>query len=193
MIYGYARVSTKGQAKNGNSLQEQREKLIESGADEIFEDSCTGTKIDRPEFDKLLMLIQPGDTLIVTKLDRFARTAPDAATLIRDLVSKGVKVNVLNMGIADNSPMGKLMITILLAFAEFERDMIVERTCEGKQIAREREGFTEGRPRIDLPMFDDFYDKQKKGEITVGECCKQMGISRSVWYSRIRERGIRCE
>lgn len=188
MIYGYARVSTKGQVKNGNSLQDQREKLFESGATQIFEDSCTGTKIERPEFDKLLSLIQSGDTLIVTKLDRFARTAPDAATLIRDLVNKGVKVNVLNMGIADNTPMGKLMITILLAFAEFERDMIVERTWEGKQIAREREGFTEGRPRIDLPMFNVLYNKQQKGEMTVNECCEQMGISRSVWYSRVRER-----
>lgn len=190
MIYGYARVSTKGQVKNGNSLQDQREKLVESGATKIFEDSCTGTKIERPEFDKLLSMIQPGDTLIVTKLDRFARTAPDAATLIRDLVNKGVKVNVLNMGIADNTPMGKLMITILLAFAEFERDMIVERTWEGKQIAREREGFTEGRPRIDLPMFNVFYNKQQSGELTVDECCSQLGISRSTWYDRVRSETV---
>lgn len=183
MIYGYARVSTKGQARNGNSLQDQRERLIENGAQRIFVDTCTGTKIDRPEFDKLLLTIQPCDTLIVTKLDRFARTAPDAATLIRDLVDRGIKVNVLNMGIADNTPMGKLMITILLAFAEFERDMIIERTATGKAIKRESDpNYREGRPKRDLPDFQKFLQKQKNGEITVTDACRQLGISRTQWY-----------
>ena len=146
MIYGYARVSTKGQARNGNSLTEQIERLTENGAAKIYIDSYTGTELTRPEFNKLLSTIRDGDTLIVTKLDRFARTAPDAANLIRELVNRNVKVNVLNMGIADNSPMGKLMITILLAFAEFERDMIVERTSSGKAIKKENDPtFHEGR------------------------------------------------
>lgn len=84
---------------------------------------------------------------MVTKLDRFARTAPEACTLIRNLAERGVKVHVLNMGIADNSPMGKLMITILAAFAEFERDMIVERTQSGRAMAREKNAFfVDGRP-----------------------------------------------
>ena len=74
MIYGYARVSTKGQEKNGNSLENQIELLKENGAAEIYADSFTGTKTDRPEFKKLLTVLKEGDTLIVTKLDRFARS-----------------------------------------------------------------------------------------------------------------------
>lgn len=183
MIFGYARVSTKGQARNGNSLQDQKERLLENGAKQIFVDSCSGTKIERPEFDKLLSTIQSGDTLIVTKLDRFARTAPDAANLIRDLVNKGIKVHVLNMGIADNTPMGKLMITILLAFAEFERDMIVERTATGKAIKRENDpNYHEGRPKKEIPDLEKFRQKQKDGEITVTDACRQLGISRTQWY-----------
>lgn len=146
MIYGYARVSTKGQQREGNSLTDQENKLKEAGAEMIVADSFTGTKMDRPQFSALMERLQPGDTLIVTKLDRFARTATDGAQSVRELVGRGVTVNILNMGIADNTPMGKLMVTILLAFSEYERDMIVERTQTGKAIAREKEGFTEGRP-----------------------------------------------
>lgn len=151
MKYGYARVSTCRQAKNGNSLQDQERMLIRAGVslENIFADSYTGTKMDRPEFDALLEIIKSGDELVVCKLDRFARTAPEGAMLVRDLVNRDVKVNILNMGIADNTPMGKVMVTVLLAFAEFERDMIVERTSAGKAYAREhKEGYREGRPPL---------------------------------------------
>lgn len=147
MIYGYCRVSTKGQAKDGNSLEAQEKALRETGATKIYSDALTGTKADRPKFDKLLNELKKGDTLIVTKLDRFARNAEDAIHVIKELVNKGVIVNILNMGIADNTPMGKLMITIISGFAEFERDMIVERTQEGKAIAKQNPDFREGRPK----------------------------------------------
>lgn len=146
MIYGYARVSTTGQIK-GNSFEEQEELLKNNGADIIYKESFTGTKLQRPVFDKLINELVSGDTLIVTKLDRFARNSPDACNLIRSLVDRGITVNVLNMGIANNTAMGKLMITILSGFAEFERDMIVERTQAGKAIARTKAGFKEGRPK----------------------------------------------
>lgn len=146
MIYGYARVSTKGQAKDGNSLEAQERQLKENGAELIFIESFTGTKIERPELDKLLNEIKSGDTLIVTKLDRFARSVSQASNLITVLIDKGVRVNVLNLGILDNSSVSTLMRNILLSFAQFERDMIVERTQEGKTIARLKEDFREGRP-----------------------------------------------
>lgn len=146
MIYGYARVSTRGQAKDGNSLEAQKHQLKEYGAEEIFIESFTGTKMERPELDKLLNQIRDGDTLIVTKLDRFARSVSQASNLITMLIDKGVRVNVLNLGILDNSSVSTLMRNILLSFAQFERDMIVERTQEGKAIARQREDFREGRP-----------------------------------------------
>lgn len=148
MIYGYCRVSTKGQAKDGNSLEAQKNTLKENGAEILFIDSFTGTKMDRPELDKLLSKLQAGDTLIVTKLDRFARSVSQATELITSLIDKGIKVNILNLGVLDNSSMSTLMRNILLSFAQFERDMIVERTQEGKAIARQKPDFKEGRPKI---------------------------------------------
>lgn len=153
MIYGYCRVSTKGQAKDGNSLEAQENALREAGAEVIYSEAFTGTKKDRPELTKLLEALQAGDTLVVTKLDRVARSASQGMDLVDELLNKGITVNILNMGTLDNTPTGKLIKNIFLCFAEFERDMIVERTQEGKAVARERakaEGkdFREGRPKI---------------------------------------------
>lgn len=147
MIYGYARVSTAGQKHDGNSLESQRDELIKAGAQEVFEEAYTGTKTDRPILNSLINKLKSGDTLTVVKLDRLSRTAGEGANLIKRLTDNGIKVNIINMGIADTtSSMGKLMVTILLAFAEFERDMIVERTQTGKAIAKQNPDFTEGRP-----------------------------------------------
>lgn len=152
MIYGYGRVSTINQGKNGNSLQEQENRLREAGAQEIVLDVFTGTKIDRPEFAKLLSRLQSGDKLIVTKLDRFARTAVEGGAIVKELLERGVTIQILNMGIADNTPMGRLMVNMLLAFAEFERDMIVERTQAGKAVAREKGIRVDGRPKKYSPQ-----------------------------------------
>lgn len=189
MIYGYARVSTKGQARDGNSLEGQEKLLRENGAEMIFCESFTGTKKHRPELDKIMTQVQEGDVLVVTKLDRIARSTRDGLDIIDELLAKGVSINILNMGKFDNSPSGKLMRTIFLAFAEFERDMIVQRTQEGKSIAREREDYKEGRKRIDIPDFEKFLEKQKSGELTVSECCRQLGITRPLWYKRCKEMG----
>ena len=121
--------------------------LKEHGAEEIYMDSFTGTKMNRPEFNKLLELLQDGDTLVVAKLDRFARSVSQASDLITDLIDKGVRVDVCNLGVLDNSSMSTLMRNILLSFAQFERDIIVERTQEGKAIARQNPEFREGRPK----------------------------------------------
>ena len=147
MIYGYARVSTKAQAKDGNSLEAQERALKDSGACEIYVDAFTGTKTDRPEFDKLMDKIQKGDTLIVTKLDRFARSMTQGSELVSDLIEKGIRVYILNIGVMDNTPSSKLIRNIFFAFAEFERDMIIERTMEGKAIAKQNPDFREGRPK----------------------------------------------
>ncbi|OHW61208.1 putative DNA-invertase from lambdoid prophage Rac [Andreesenia angusta] len=147
MIYGYARVSTRGQASDGNSLDSQEKQLRENGAMEIIRESYTGTKKSRPELDKLLERLEEGDMLIVTKLDRIARSTLQGTELIKELLEKGVRVNILNMGILDNTPASKLIRTIFFAFAEFERDMIVERTQEGKAIAKQNPNFREGRPK----------------------------------------------
>lgn len=185
MIYGYARVSTKGQARDGNSLEAQTSALTEAGAEKIYYDSYTGTTTDRPEFDKLKDILSPGDKLLITKLDRFARTVAQGSLLIESLIEKGVTVHVLNIGIMDNTPTGKLIRNIMLSFAEFERDMIVERTQEGKAIAREKGIRVDGRPKKNIPgdVFQKFLEKQKGGELTVNQCCSELGISRSTWYN----------
>ncbi len=144
---GYCRVSTARQGRDGNSLEVQRELLEAAGAEQIYEEQFTGTKIDRPELDKLLSKIVAGDMLIVTKLDRIARSITKGTELIENLLEKGVAIHILNLGILDNTPASRLVRNIFLAFAEFERDMIVERTTEGKELARLKDGYHEGRPK----------------------------------------------
>lgn len=146
MIYGYARVSSRGQARDGNGLEAQEKMLREAGAEIIFSDVFTGTKTDRPELNKLLQVVKASDQIVVCKLDRIARSATQGFELVEDLLRRGIVVNILNMGKMDDTPTGKLIRHIMFAFSEFERDMIVTRTQEGKAVARQREGFHDGRP-----------------------------------------------
>ena len=192
MIYGYARVSTKGQARDGNSIEGQTKALKEAGAEKIFCDSFTGTKIDRPEFDKLKSLLLPGDKLIVTKLDRFARSASQGSELIETLISAGITVHILNLGVMDNTPTGKLIRTIMLGFAEFERDMIVQRTQEGKEIARTKGVRVDGRPKKEISIEESrrLLKLQRDRKISVNQCCAELGISRSYWYKEIAKQSI---
>lgn len=146
MIYGYARVSSLGQ-KDGNSLEAQEKMLRENGATIVFKDVFTGTKIDRPELDKLLEVLESGDTLIVAKLDRISRSVEGGIKLVNELVEKGVAINILNMGMIDDTATGKLIRNIFFAFAEYERDLIAVRCKEGRDIARQRADYKEGRPQ----------------------------------------------
>lgn len=190
--YGYARVSTTHQGKDGNSLEAQHEALRSAGATQLYTDTFTGTKLDRPEFNRLLTDIQPGDTLIVTKLDRLARSASGGIELVDGLLNQGIKVYILNMGMMDSTPTGRLIRNVMFAFAEFERDMIVERTQEGKAIARTRPDFKEGRPglspatiaaiRTHAATSTRRTSSESGSHPTVKEFCKQYGISRSVYY-----------
>ena len=143
MICGYARVSTKLQELEGNSLEAQEQQLKAAGARIVFTESFTGATLDRPQLNELRKALEAGDTLMITKLDRLARSASQGIAFIEDLLSHGISVHVLNMGLMDNTPTGKLIRSILLAFAEFERDMIVERTQEGRRLS----GHYGGRPK----------------------------------------------
>ena len=183
MIYGYARVSTTGQAKDGNSLEAQEKALRDNGAVKIYRDAFTGTKTDRPSLNELMEVLGEGDVLIVSKLDRLGRSLSKTSELITELIDKGVTINILNLGVLNNDSMNTLLRNVLLAFAQFERDMIVERTSEGKAVKRERGELVEGRPIVEVPEFANFFEKTKKGEMTVVECCRELGISRSKWYS----------
>jgi len=153
--YGYIRVSTKGQA-SGNSLQAQKEAVIAHGADPdlIFEDVFTGAKCDRPELNKLLSVLEESDSLIIPKLDRMARNVSQGVATIEELVAKGVTINILNIGTFNNSPSNRFQLQIMLAMAEFERELIRERMQEGKAIARQKEGYREGRkPKWSIKQY----------------------------------------
>lgn len=153
MIYGYARVSTKKQL-SGNSIEEQYSTLKEQGCQEIVVEQYSGKTTDRPELGALMQKMAKGDTLVVTKLDRLARNVVEGVTLVRELLHSGIKVHVLNVGLLDDTPMGNFFITTLLAVAELERSMIMERTQAGKEVAKTKPGFKDGRPRISKNRID---------------------------------------
>lgn len=168
-IYGYARVSSKKQAKDGNSLEGQEQAIHERYPGcRIFEEAYTGSKMKRKEFMKLVEILESGDVLVVTKLDRFCRNTKEGLEWIEKLLERGVSVHILNMGLIDNTPTGKLIVTVFLAFAEFERAMIIERTTEGREIARQRDDYREGRPKkfnreqvaLALRLLDEYSYKQ---------------------------------
>jgi DNA invertase Pin-like site-specific DNA recombinase len=132
--------------------------LEEKYCDRIYFEKITRTKNELPEFQKLIQEIQAVDTLVVTKPDRFARSTKDALNTIKLLFEKEVKINMLNLVVIENTSTGRLIFTIFSDFADFERDLIVERTQEGKEIVRQRWVYREGRPKkfsqqqIDLTM-----------------------------------------
>ena len=147
MIYGYARVSTATQGRDGNSLEDQVAALQQYGCQEIIEEAFSGKTMERPKFQRLLEQLKEGDTLVVCKLDRFARTAIEGVQTVRELFERGVRVHILNMGLVENTLTGNLILTVMLAFAEYERGMIVERTQTGKAVARQDPNFKDGRPK----------------------------------------------
>ncbi len=147
MKYGYIRVSSKNQKSDGNSLEVQMDAVRSAGAEKVFVETYTGVKLERPEFTKLLDVVKQDDMIIVTKMDRFARTVAQATETITTLIDKGIVVYVLNLGVLDNSSMSVLVRNLLLSFAQFERDLIIERTQEGRAIARLKPDYREGRPK----------------------------------------------
>lgn len=141
------RVSSKSQQNDGNSIEAQSEAVKNAGAEQIIIETFTGVKFDRPKLNELLEVIQPNDMIIVTKMDRFARTVSQATETITKLLDMKVEIYVLNLGILDNSSTSVLLRNMLLCFAQFERDLIIERTQEGREIAKQKPGYREGRPK----------------------------------------------
>lgn len=141
MKYGYARVSTTKQ-----DLTSQIQTLQAENCEKIYTDKLSGRNNNRPEFNKLLSELQPYDILVVTKLDRLARSTQEALKIIEKLFHENIDIHILNLGRIEDTPTGRLIFTIFSAFADFERDLIVERTREGKEIAKRNPNFKDGRP-----------------------------------------------
>lgn len=189
--YGYARVSSIGQ-----NLTAQINQLTEVGCATIYKEKVSGRKKEnREQFNLLLDLIEEGDTIVVTKLDRFARSTKDALNTIEVLDSKGVSLIVLNMGgdkVDTGTAIGKLMITVLSGIAEFEADMIRERQTEGIAEAKSR-GVYKGRPHTytdkhkGLQHALELFNDRSNNGYTVKEIAEITKISKATIYRAVRE------
>ncbi|XZM32539.1 recombinase family protein [Clostridium perfringens] len=147
-IVGYCRVSTKKQLLEGNGLEAQEKEILERYNNAIiYKEQFTGSVIERPVLNKVLSELQSGDMLVVTKLDRLARNTVEGIEIVQELFKKEVAVHVLNIGLLENTRMGNFFLTTLLAVAEMERNTIIERTQSGREIARTKSGYREGRPK----------------------------------------------
>jgi DNA invertase Pin-like site-specific DNA recombinase len=184
MLIGYARVSTLDQ-----NPELQLDALKEAKCDKIYVDhtyNSSGAKADRPQWQELLSFIREGDTLVVWKLDRAFRTMKQAVEVFNDFSKRGVHLKVLTMDIDTHSPMGKCMYYVASAFAEMERDILIERTQAGLQAARAR-GRKGGRPKALTPkkakMVQDLY---RNKENSIDEICKTLNISRTTLYRYIK-------
>lgn len=189
-IYGYCRVSTKGQVDN-NSLEQQQGIILEkySGA-EILKENYTGTTTDRPVLNDLLNRLEENDFLVVSKLDRLARNTVEGINLVQELFNKGVSVHVLNVGLLENTSMGKFFLTTLLAVAEMERNTIIERTQTGKAIAKQKEGFKEGRPKsYTSKQMDNALSmlSVNGGTYSYNEVAEITGISKSTLIREVKK------
>ena len=150
-IVGYARVSTRGQ-----SLEAQLKALNEAGVedDHLFKEKLSGAKTDRPELEAMLKHARKGDTVVVTKLDRIARSTKHLLQIADELDNKSVTFKVLNIQLDTSTPTGKLMLTMLGAVAQFEREIMLERQREGFEIAKAK-GRIKGRPSTAQDKAED--------------------------------------
>lgn len=179
MKIGYARVSTTGQ-----DLAGQLETLQAEGCERIYKDKYTGTKADRPEFQDMLKALRAGDTLVVTKLDRLARNTKEGIEIVQDLFNRDIKVHVLNVGLLENTSMGNFFLTTMLAVAELERNMIVERTGEGRERAKKQGKHMgrHGRPKKDIERALKLYDERDTNGMSVKDIVELTKVPRATIY-----------
>lgn len=147
MIYGYTRVSTKKQLDGYGLDVQKNEILAKYPTAEIYEEQYTGSKVDRPIFTNLISQLKENDMLVVSRLDRFARNTIEGVKVVEDLFKRKISIHILNVGLLEDTPMGRFFLTTMLAVAELERNMIIERTQNGKELAKQNPNFKDGRPR----------------------------------------------
>ena len=182
MLFGYTRVS-----KTEQNLDRQLDQLQAEGCDKIFKDKITGTTMDRPELNKMLEQLRPGDTVIVTELSRFGRSTKDLLTLSDMLNSKGVNFKSLKESWADTTtPQGRMLFVIFAGISQFERDLISQRTKEGLSSARAR-GRKGGRPlkeNFAVTLALKMYDSKN---YSISKIVNATGVSKTTLYRYIEK------
>lgn len=182
MIYGYARVSTEGQ-----SVEAQVAALTAAGADKVFQEVASGAKTDRAQLRRLLHILGAGDVLMVTRLDRLARSTRDLLNTLAAITAKGAGFRSLGDGWADTTtPHGRLMLTVLGGLAEFERDLIRTRTGEGRARAKAR-GIKLGRP----PKLTPHQKREAIERRDSGEALTKIARTYNVSHSTISRLKVR--
>ncbi len=196
MIIGYARVSTIGQ-----NLDSQIEQLTEQGAEKIYKEQVTATSTkQRTELKSMIEHVRAGDTVIVTKIDRLARSISDLNKIVTELNSKGVSVKFLKEQMAfeagSNNSLNTLLFNILGSFAQFERDLIVERTSEGRQRAKangKKFGRKPSSTDKDIAKAIELYQKRDENGLSVGDILKMTGVKKSTFYHELKKINLKFE
>ncbi|WP_044150562.1 recombinase family protein [Phaeodactylibacter xiamenensis] len=188
MKIGYARVSTKDQ-----NLSLQKDALQKEGCELIFEEKASGAKSDRPELRRMIDQLRKGDIVVIWKLDRLGRSLRDLVNLVTEIQDKGAGLKSLNDSIDTTTPQGKLTFHLFAALAEFERDIISERTKAGLESARAR-GRKGGRPK---GLSEQAKNKAiiaetlyREGDFSVKQICQHLDIARSTFYKLLKHRGV---
>jgi DNA invertase Pin-like site-specific DNA recombinase len=180
---GYARVSTPDQ-----HLQGQVDRLAAAGCEKVFRDTASGKLASRPDWDACRAYLREGDTLVAVKLDRFGRSVTALHKVAEELKARGVDIQCLDQPIDTSTAAGKLFFTLLAAFAEFERDLIAERTRDGLAATKNR-GRSGGRKRT----LRDYQVTYAREQITSGravtEVARELGVSRQTLYRELNGGG----
>jgi DNA invertase Pin-like site-specific DNA recombinase len=184
VLIGYMRVSTGEQ-----SLDLQRDALARTGCERIYDDVCSGRAIDRPGLSKALDAAREGDALVVWKLDRIGRSLPHVVGLVGDLQKRGVGLKVLTGDVDTTTATGRLVFGIFATLAEFERDLIHERTMAGLAAARAR-GRAGGRPRVmTKPKLKAAMTMMADRDNAARDIAAELGVSLSTLYAYVDARG----
>ncbi|QWH15459.1 recombinase family protein (plasmid) [Bacillus mycoides] len=183
-IVGYARVSTKDQ-----NLDAQIERLTDYGCDKIYSEKYSGANSDREELQKALEYMREGDKFVVCKIDRLARSIIDLHKIVNQLADRGIVVVFLKEQIDFSTPAGKLMFTMLGAIAEFERDLINERTAEGQERAKAmgKHMGRKGRDEKQVKQAMNLFFNRKENGLSVNDISKMTGVPRSTIYAKAKE------
>ena len=180
-VFGYARVSTEQQ-----NLDRQIDMLQKFGVDYLYNEKMTGTKRNRPELEKLLERLTEGDTVVVESLSRLGRSTKDLIWLMETFNTKGVNPVSLKESIDTTTSTGKLLFTLMSALAQFERDVLADRTREGLAAARAR-GRKGGRRPVDKETVRKAVKLYKTGQYTVSEITELTGVRKTTLYKNLRE------